>query len=158
MSRLIARGWPVVVAALGLAGCAPIQQLAELAYQNVSTISVDLQHFDLELRGADATGVSGVFFGSPRDRVDHGLSGGELRIDVARRNLTVSVGPNRSRLELVVPRGTPVTISAGSGDVDLSGLAAPVSVSTGSGDVTVVGVDGEVQLSVEFPRFRRHPA
>jgi DUF4097 and DUF4098 domain-containing protein YvlB len=54
----------------------------------------------------------------------------------------------KAYLTVTVPKGTPVTVNADHGDINVSGLQSNVSLSANHGDVSVSDVTGEVQATV----------
>ncbi|HTW07864.1 MAG TPA: PspC domain-containing protein [Acidimicrobiales bacterium] len=52
-------------------------------------------------------------------------------------------------LTVAVPTGTPVAVSAGSGDIQATGLSGPVQLEASSGDLNVSKLSGAISLSTE---------
>jgi hypothetical protein len=53
------------------------------------------------------------------------------------------------RIEVHVPRGTPVSVTTDNGEVHVAGIAAPVTLTTDNGDVRAADIEGPLRLSTD---------
>ena len=87
-------------------------------------------------------GLSSRYTGEPAVIVEE--RGGAIHVETARR---LGWWSKVSRIEVEVPRTSPVEISTGGGSVKVDGTGGPVRARTGGGSVAVDDADGEVSVT-----------
>jgi len=123
-----------------LSGCTPAETVDHATFGGeVLAVRVEIDAGDVNVAaGGRIVQVARTLSGIAAQVVTQRVEDGILRIEAR----CASILPCAADIALTVPRGLPVDVRTGDGDVRVAGLASDLSIEVGDGDVSAVGLLG----------------